>query len=96
MVIFDGTLAFAPNTLNNSLFAYILAKKWEELNYPQEKWMKLINNVSEFNRDLMVLFALPLGKNPMQYNVMLFIDWDINGDGCVYSNYQAKCIFDSE
>lgn len=45
MVLFDGALAFSPNTLNNTLFAFVMAKKWEELNYTQDRWVKLINNV---------------------------------------------------
>ena len=96
MILFDGTLAFSPNTLNNTLFAFVLAKKWEELNYTQDRWMKLINNMFEFNTDLREMFLLPNKKNVMQNTLAVFNEWDINGDGSVFSSFTAKGIFDSE
>lgn len=29
MVIFDGPMSFSPNTLNNNIMTYAMAKKWE-------------------------------------------------------------------
>lgn len=33
LIFFSGTLSFSPNTVNNTIMAYFLAKKWEEGNY---------------------------------------------------------------
>lgn len=38
---------------------------------------------------------MPNQKNPMQNSIAVFNDWDVNGDGGVFSDFTAKGIFDS-
>ena len=42
MVMFNGPLSFSPNTLNNNIITYALAKKWEEGQRTYVDWYKLI------------------------------------------------------
>ncbi len=48
--------------------------------------MNLISKVREVNND-----ALSISP---EYDLKLFSDWNVEGDGSVYSSFKAKTIFD--
>nr|BAJ93801.1 predicted protein [Hordeum vulgare subsp. vulgare] len=52
MILFNGSLSFSPNSLNNTYMSYALAKKWEQEDAPYETWMRLISTVKEINDDM--------------------------------------------
>jgi len=52
MIIFNGPLSFSPNTLNNNIITYALAKKWEEKKGSYSDWYQLIQNVTTINKAL--------------------------------------------
>lgn len=86
MILFDGALSFSPNTINNTYMSFALAHKWQEENAPYDSWMDLISKVRELNNDVREIST--------DYNLKLFSDWNVEGDGAVYSQFTAKTIFD--
>ena len=61
MILFNGKLAFNPNTLNNAIHTYFLTHDWQARNmqelsqkssapvqYTVENWMNLVKNVADF------------------------------------------------
>lgn len=98
MILFNGPLSFSPNTINNTYMSYALAKKWEQEDAPYETWMKLISTVKEINDDMQAYARwkqTSLDDLRNKYNLKVFSDWNIEGDGAVYSDFTARAVFDS-
>lgn len=59
--------------------------------------MQLISRVREINDDIRA-YARSAGKPESEvngyYNLKVFSDWNVEGDGAVYTEFTAKTVFD--
>ena len=104
MILFNGKMGYNPNTLNNRVHTYFLAHEWQKNNmeegkkgndvqeqhYSHEKWMQLIQSVSDFNIDYKIL----LNKDPKTAQLSLFYDWSVYGDMMLVPEYRAVAMLD--
>jgi hypothetical protein len=89
MIIFNGPLSFSPNTLNNNIITYALAKKWEEQQRSYNDWYQLIQNVTTITQALAKLDFTGWDKEMIDLakSMRFFNTWNVDGDGSVFVNF---------